>query len=128
MKKFFQPETVSLITIVAALISLTAQVALAQEGNFENIGVDYEGGIVVITDAGGGNTVTYCGRELTEYKAVVIPVGGRSIVTTVAITPSEVVKAGDRFDITIPTVCDGRISVSLVRKRPERARFAGGSS
>ena len=78
MKKLFQSRTVSLITIVAALISLTAEVALAQEGNFENIiGADYEFRTVVITGPGSSNTVTYCGRQFTEYKAVVGPGGTR---------------------------------------------------
>ncbi len=117
MKKFFENKSVSLIAILTVLFSLTAQVAFAQEGNFENDGTDYEFRIVVITDSRGGTTAIFCDREFTEYKAVVInTAGGPAIVTTVGITPTEVVEAGDRFDIRSPIVCDGRISVELVRK------------
>ena len=109
MKQFF--------AIITVFLSLTAQVAFAQEGNFFNDGTDYEGRIVVITDAREPPSATFCGREFLVYKAVVIiQGGGRTIITTLGITPGVVVNTGDRFDIQTPTVCAGRISVSLVRK------------
>ncbi len=117
MKKFFENKSVSLIAIATFLFSFTAQVAFAQEGIFEDDGTDYEGRIVVITDSRGGTTVTFCDREFTEYKAVIInPQGGPAIVTTVGITLGVVVEAGDRFDIKSPSPCgEDRVSVELVR-------------
>lgn len=113
MKKLF-----GIIATVLFLISFTAQVAVGQEGNFENTGINYDGRIVVITDAG-GQDVTYCGREMVEYKAVVIDrQGGPGIVTTVAISRSVVVSPGDRFDISGGVACgDGRISTHLSPRR-----------
>ena len=71
----------------------------------------------MITDAG-GQDVTYCGREMVEYKAVLIDEGGPAILTTVAIPRSVVVSAGDRFDITGGSACgDGRLSTDLSPRR-----------
>ena len=117
MKKLFQPKTVSLI-IVAALTFLTAQVALATEGIFENnLSGALNGGIVVIVGAGDDNTVNYCSRELIEYKAVVIRLDNhQTIRTTVAISSIAVVKPGDRFDISSEVGCgDQRVATDLTR-------------
>ena len=113
MKKLF-----GIIATALFLISFTAQVAVGQEGNFENDGTVYDGRILVITDAG-GQDVTYCGREMVEYKAVLIDEGGPAIVTTVAIPRSVVVSPGDRFDISGGAGCGGstRISTQLTPRR-----------
>ena len=95
------------------MFSLTT-VAFAQEGNFENDGTNYDGRILVIRGPR-GTPVTYGGRELIEYEAVVIDSqGGSAIVTTVAITASEEINPGDRFDIIGGGGCGaGRISTQL---------------
>ncbi len=124
MKKLFQSRTVSLIIIVAALIPLRAEVAQAQH-LLPDLGVDYEGRTVVITDIS-SNTVTYCGRPFTEYNVVIHPVGPQSapaIVTTIAVLVNSelAIKVGDLFNIQQPTqACPGRISVVLARNRPAR--------
>ena len=119
MKKSFGIKQASVVAIVAAL-NFIASVALAHQGILEDIGVDYDGRIVVITGPGSVNTVSFCGREFTEYKAVVIGPSTipRAIVTTIGINPGAVVKVGDRFDIQSPTQCGaGRISAILTRNR-----------
>ena len=109
MKKFF--------AVITVILSLTSGLALAQEGNFENDGTEYEGRIVVVTDSRGGTEVTYCDRNFLDYKAVVInPAGGPAIITTVAISTHEVVVAGDRFDIGKTATCEDRVSAPLARK------------
>ena len=116
--KFLRLSTLSLtLAVVTVLLSLTAGLAFAQEGNFENDGTNYDGRILVITDPR-GTDVTFCGRALTQYKAVVISAGGGpAIVTTVAITSIVNVMAGDRFDIMGGVGCgDGRISTELTPK------------
>ena len=91
--------------------------AFAELGNLENDGTDYEGRIVVITDSRGGNWISQCGKEFREYKCVIInPSGGPAIVTTIGITPSVEIWAGDRFDISTPLKCNGRFAVQLSRK------------
>ncbi len=95
--------------------------AFGQEGIFEDFGLNINGRIVIITGAGGGLDVNYCSRALKEYNAVIQAGGGRpqnaAIVTTVAITATFVVSAGDRFDISGGTACgDGRISTDLTPK------------
>jgi len=112
MKKYF--------VVVAVILSLTAQVALAQEGIFErNLSGALNNAILVIVGAGDDNTVNICSRELIEYKAVVIRGSNRAIVTTVAILSSEVVKPGDRFDISSEVTCDEQHVVTQVTRIPD---------
>ena len=117
MKKFNAIKKSVAIVVAALALTLLAQVAFAIEGSFEDDGTDYEGRIVVITDSRGGTEATFCDREFLVYKAVVInPGGGPAIITTVGITASESVSAGDRFDILFTTFCDGRQHGGLVRE------------
>ena len=110
MKKYF--------AVVAVILSLTAHVALAQEGVFEDMGLDLDGRIVVVTDAR-GTAVTKCERDLIEYKAVIIdPAGGRAIVTKVAITLNAgIVAPGDRFDISGGVGCNGVHVVAQITRK-----------
>ena len=98
---------------VAGLLSV-AGVALAQEGMLPDIGINYEGRIVVITDTE-ATPATHCDRPFLEYRCVIISTG-RAIVTTIGITPSAPVSAGDRFDILTQVPCDGRLDLTLKGK------------
>ena len=110
MKKFF-----AVVTVVLTFAAPVA--AFAAQGSFENDGTSYDARIVVITDSRGGTEVVFCDVDFLEYKAVIInPGGGPAIITTVGINPSEVVNAGDRFDIIAPSACNGRINALLLRQ------------
>ena len=105
MKKYF--------AVVAVILSLTAHVALAQEGIFEDMGLDLNGRIVIVTDAR-GTAVTKCERDLIEYKAVIIKrFGGPAIVTKVAINFDFEVAPGDRFDISSSVGCFDKLTAQL---------------
>ena len=119
MKKFNAIKKSVAIVVAALALTLLAQgAAFAAEGVFEDMGIDLNGRIVVVTDPRGGTAITLCSRELLEYKAVIIdPAGGPALVTEVAILAFFEVSAGDRFDISSSVTCNGaHIATKLTLK------------
>ncbi len=112
-------KKLALVATVAGLLSF-AGVALAQlaNGNIEDDDQDYVGRIIVITDPR-PNSADHCGVTYDDYKCVIInPSGGPAIVTECGVDQSLSIEAGDRFDIIATSECNGRLDLTIQRKRP----------
>ena len=109
-------KSICSVLLLWMLFSVPADARVSIIGNVVNDGQDYVGRIVVITDAR-PNGVSSCGEFLNEYRAVIInPGGGPAIVTTIGILPTVEIAAGDRFDVTAQTLCNGHLDLEMTLK------------
>ena len=98
------------------LFSGPADARASVQGNVVNDGQDYVGRIVVITDAR-PSTVISCGDSLNKYRAVIIsPGGGPTINTFIGISQLLEIEAGDRFDVSAQTPCNGQLDLEMTPK------------
>ena len=110
----FSPQFSHVATSPSSIVAYNFDNVIS--ASVENDHQDYVGRMVVVTDSRATFTV-HCGEHFLEYKVVIInPGGGPALVTTLGIDPNHVAAAGDRFDITGQTACNGSLNLTLTGK------------